>query len=164
MPTVEDVQTAVEALQQQCNDLQNAHDTLERAYKATEQKFNALALKLQYPGSRLLVDLQYRLVEGFPRTITVDSSEHLIPGIAGDHGPFDIRFDDQHAFYLLGAKPQEDTAFVLYHGTSIAIGSCSVAYAVLRNGTTLETWLDLYNATVDPVSIDVILYRHLGIK
>lgn len=159
------MQTPEEAIGQ-LETLSTEYTQLREEHERLKTRFDDLSAKLNSPGTRLLVDLQYKLVPGFPKTFTLTSLQHLIPGISDpqNHGPFDIRRDNQHAFYILSAKVQTSGKFIIYDGTTTSYTDCSIAYAAYNNNGSYETWLDIYNGTAGTVKIDVSLYRHIGIK
>lgn len=124
-----------------------------------EQRLNDLEGKLR-PGSRFVTDLHFKQV--------LSESFSLPAGIT-TRGPFDISPDLELATYVLSAKvTTADNDTMIYAGVD-AISGTDVFAAVVRVfkagpvDRRLETLIQWFNATGQPKTVTIKVWRILGL-
>jgi hypothetical protein len=133
-------------------ELTSKHDLLRR-------DFDQLAVKFRAPGTRFLVDLEYKLV--YDDTITVGASSLHVAT------PFETLPGTLHALYALSAYCSDsNTPVVIGDGSVIVAPSDAVSIGIHRQRATSPTRIEasvvLYNSGAVEADIAVRVWRRLG--
>jgi hypothetical protein len=139
--------------------LERDRDRQRQEFDRLKREHDALANKLRYPGTKFLVDLEYKLV--YEDTITVGAvSLHVEP-------PFETLPGTIHAIYALSAyAPSSNTPVVIGDGSVIVAPSDAVSIGIHRQRATSPTAIEasvvLYNSGAVEADIAVRVWRRLG--
>lgn len=123
------------------------------------REYDGLANKLRYPGTKFLVDLEYKLV--YDTTLTIATSTLALGAV------FETLPGALHAVYALSAyAPSSNTPVLITDGSVIVAPSNAVTVAIQRqrqtSPTRIEAKVAVYNATAGDVDIAIRVWRRLG--
>jgi hypothetical protein len=143
--------------------LQRDRDELKAKLEKLRVDHDVLSGKLRFPGTKFLIDLEYRVV--YDATATF--------GHAGTTGAFTLTaaFDTLpgtlHAVYALSAHaPSSDTPVLITDGSVIVAPANAITIALQRqrqtSPTRIEAKLAVYNSTASDQSLAIKVWRRLG--
>ena len=141
------------------SDLRREFDREREERRALERRYDTLAAKLSYPGTRFLVDLSYKLV--YDATLTAAASGGS--GTATTGPVFEIT--EGHAVYVLAAHcTDSDTVLVTTHGGGTTTSADSIVARIehQRSGTKWEHYVGLTNFILADHDVAVKVWRRLG--
>lgn len=151
---LDDVDDALEQVQRDLAALTTKHDTLKRDH-------DQLSGKLRSPGTKFLVDLEYKLVH--ESTVAVAAGTVVVGSV------FETLPGALHAVYVLSAyAPASNTPVVITDGSVIVAPANAVSVAIQRKRASSGTQLSLQAAVIydntGAVSVDVAVrvWRRLG--
>lgn len=148
-----------DALDDAIEDLRKDRAALQQRLDTLRADFDRFLNKFQ-PGTKFLVDLEYKLV--FDGTITVAASTLQLSSV------IETLPGTLHALYGLSAyAPSSNTPVLITDGSVIVAPSNAVTVALQRqrqtSPTRIETKVAVYNATASSADIAVRVYRRLGV-
>lgn len=146
---------AEEAIQE----LQRDRDRQRQDFDRLRREYDDLRNKLRYPGTKFLVDLEYKLVYDETNTIAHSSM------VQGD--VFETLPGALHALYCVSAyAPSSNTPLIITDGSVIVPPGNTFSVAVQRqrqtSPTRIEASLVYYNFTGVDQAIAVRVWRRLG--
>lgn len=150
--TEDEAIAALEALQRDRDQQRQDLDRLRR-------EFDQLSQKLRYPGTKFLVDLEYKLV--YDATLTATASTQTVSAV------IETLPGALHAVYALSAYASgSDTPKVITDGAIIVGPTDAVTVALQRQRTssprTIAVKVILYNSAVTDYDIAIRVWRRLG--
>ena len=145
-------------------DLTREQDRQRRDFDRLRREYDQLAIKLRSPGTKFLVDLEYKLV--FP----TDTADGVITvGAASLHvtTPIETLPGALHAVYVLSAyAPSSNTPVLISDGSVIVSPADAISVGLHRqrqtSPTRIETSVVLYNSGASPQDVAVRVWRRLG--
>lgn len=149
----------LEELDEAVQQLRTELDRAEQERRALESDFLTLKRKLSLPGTKFLVDLEYRLV--YDATLTATASALTTSAV------FETLPGTLHAVYVLSAHaPSSNTPVLITDGSVIVAPTNAVTVAVQRQRATSPTRTEakvaVYNSAATDQSIAVRVWRRLG--
>jgi hypothetical protein len=159
----DELEDAVTAVQQQADTLRADVDRLRTEYDRTVRAFDQLSQKLRYPGTKFLVELEYKLV--YDTTVTATTAPAVSTWPAAT--PFDTLPGTLHAVYVVSAyAPSSNTPVVITDGSVIVAPSNAVSVAIQRqrqtSPTRIEAKIIIDNSTGVDQSLALRVWRRLG--
>lgn len=149
-----------DALDDAILELQAAKDRQRQDFDRLRREFDQLTNKLRYPGTRFLIDLAYKLVY---------ANTALSVATLGPHTTLiEQRNDLQHGVYVMSAKQTAtDAEGVIYDGAPVVVPGNAVLLSIYSaynaSGPSLDTYLVAYNTKGATVTVDVKVWRRLGL-
>lgn len=149
--------TDYEDLPREVEDLQQAQRDADREHDKLRADFTVLSNKLRYPGTKFLIDLEYKLVydatvSANPGTFTISTAFETLPG--GLHAVYHV------SGYASDIVVVSDGNVIVPPTPSISI---CIQRELLTNPTRVEAKVYLYNSDVSAHSVSVRVWRRLGL-
>jgi hypothetical protein len=159
----DELEDAIQTLQDAQQTLRTEHDKLRTEYDRTARAFDQLSQKLRYPGTKFLVELEYKLV--YDTTVTATTAPAVSTWPAAT--PFDTLPGTLHAVYVVSAyAPSSNTPVVITDGSVIVAPSNAVSVAIQRqrqtSPTRIEAKIIIDNSTGVDQGIALRVWRRLG--
>lgn len=150
---VDEIDDAIAALQRDRDQLREKVDRLRRDH-------DTLSGKLRFPGTKFLVDLEYKLV--LDTTITAAASTLTVPA-----GFFESLPGALHAVYCVSALcTDSNIPVVITDGSIIVAPAGAISVGVQRQlkttPTRIESQVAIYNSVAAPHDVAVRIWRRLG--
>jgi hypothetical protein len=160
----DELDDAVTTLQQERQTLRADLDKLRTEYDRTARAFEQLSQKLRYPGTKFLVELEYKLV--YEVTTSIGPGSVVVVPTVGTPA-FETLPGTLHAVYVLSAyAPDSDTPVVVMDGSVIAPPANTVSIGIQRQRQSsplrIEARLILDNAGGGTHNVTVRVWRRLG--